>query len=73
MLKWENQPKKNPHCICNIQKIQEYNGNVYLQGDYNYYQCGIEISNAQAEDSGEWSCDLEEYNRGGARNTGAKV
>ena len=44
-----------------------------IQGDYNYYGCGIKISNAQAEDSGEWSCDIEEYNRGGERNTGAKV
>ncbi len=44
-----------------------------IQGDYNYYGCGIKISNAQAEDSGEWSCDIEEYNRGGVRNTGAKV
>ena len=44
-----------------------------LQGRYDYYECGVEIRNAGPEDTGEWSCDLEEYIRGGERGQGAKV
>jgi hypothetical protein len=36
---------------------------IGLQGDYNQHQCGVTISDASPEDSGEWSCEMEEYNR----------
>ena len=32
-----------------------------LQGRYDYYEGGIELSAADAEDDGEWSCEFEDY------------
>ena len=57
----------------NLQKEFIKIRNLFVQGQYSQYQCGVKISDARAEDSGEWSCDLEEYNRGATRNYGAKV
>ena len=34
-----------------------------LQGVYNQYECGVKISNAGPEDSGEWTCNMEEFTR----------
>ena len=41
-----------------------------LQGRYNYYECGLEISDARAEDQGEWSCEIESYVKNGNRGDG---
>ena len=41
-----------------------------MQGRYNYYECGLEISDARAEDQGEWSCEIESYVKNGQRGDG---
>ena len=43
---------------------------IYVQGDYNNYECGLEISGAEAGDDGEWSCDIESYVRRYRRQRG---
>ena len=43
---------------------------IYVQGDYNNYECGLEISGAEAGDDGEWSCDIESYVKYGKRGDG---
>ena len=43
---------------------------IYVQGDYNNYECGLEISGAEAADDGEWSCDIESYVKYGKRGDG---
>ena len=44
-----------------------------LQGDYNNYECGLDISAAQAEDTGDWTCEFESYVKGGKRGDGYKA
>ena len=46
-----------------------------MQGTYNNYQCGLKISGAQAEDAGDWTCEIESYVKNGKRGDGytAKV
>ena len=44
-----------------------------MQGRYNYYECGLEVSDARAEDQGEWSCEMESYVRGGRKGDGYKA
>ena len=41
-----------------------------LQGDYNQYECGLTISEARAEDDGEWTCEFESYVKNGKRGDG---
>ena len=41
-----------------------------MQGRYNYYECGLEVSDARAEDQGEWSCEIESYVKNGQRGDG---
>ena len=49
--------------------------NFTLQGRYDRYECGLEITDAQAEDQGDWSCEMETYVKGGRKGDGftAKV
>ena len=46
-----------------------------LQGNYNNHECGLEIAAAQAEDDGDWACEVESYLKNGQRGDGeiAKV
>ena len=46
-----------------------------VQGSYNSYECGLEITAAQAEDVGDWACEVESYVKNGQRGDGeiAKV
>ena len=41
-----------------------------MQGSYDSYECGLEISAAQAEDEGDWACELESYVKAGLRGDG---
>ena len=41
-----------------------------MQGSYNNYECGLAISDAEAEDDGDWSCEFESYVRNGKRGDG---
>jgi len=34
---------------------------VSFAGDYNQHQCGITVTNAQMEDTGIWTCEVEQY------------
>ena len=43
---------------------------IYFQGSYDSYECGLEISEAEAADDGEWSCDIESYVKYGKRGDG---
>ena len=47
--------------------------NIQLQGDYNNYECGLDISAAQAEDTGDWTCEFESYVKGRKRGDGYKA
>ena len=38
-----------------------------FQGDYNNYECGLEISDADAEDNGDWTCEFEYWDKAGVR------
>ena len=42
----------------------------HFQGSYDNYECGLEISNADAADEGKWSCDIESYVKYGKRGDG---
>ena len=44
-----------------------------LQGSYNSYECGLEITAAQAEDDGDWACEVESYLKNGQRGDGEIV
>ena len=48
---------------------------LHFQGRYNYYEGGIKLSGADAEDDGEWSCEFESWDSNGVRGDGeiAKV
>jgi hypothetical protein len=37
--------------------------NTDVQGEYEKHECGLTISDAAPSDSGEWSCEVEEYIR----------
>ena len=41
-----------------------------MQGSYNNYECGLAISDAEAADDGDWSCEFESYVRNGKRGDG---
>ena len=41
-----------------------------MQGRYNQHECGLEITAAQAEDDGDWTCQVESYVRDGRRGEG---
>ena len=41
-----------------------------MQGSYNNYECGLAISDAEAGDDGDWSCEFESYVRNGKRGDG---
>ena len=41
-----------------------------FQGTYKNYECGIEVSNADAEDDGEWTCEIESWVKRGKRGDG---
>ena len=43
------------------------------QGDYDSYECGLEISGADAEDDGDWECEFESYVKNGKRGDGYKA
>ena len=47
--------------------------NIQLQGDYNNYECGLDISTAEAEDTGDWTCEFESYVKGRKRGDGYKA
>ena len=34
-----------------------------FRGEYDRYECGLEITSASLADTGEWSCDIESYER----------
>merc|ERR1712218_298444 len=42
-------------------------------GDYDNYQCSIELKFVTPDDQGEWSCEIEEYNSGRTRGYGYNV
>ena len=44
--------------------------NIFAQGSYNNYECGLAISDAEAADDGDWSCEFESYVRNGKRGDG---
>ena len=44
-----------------------------MQGSYNSYECGLEITAAQAEDDGDWACEVESYLKNGQRGDGEIV
>ena len=37
------------------------NDRIEFVGNYNEYDCSIELSNLSVSDAGEWTCDLESY------------
>ena len=37
------------------------NDRIKFVGNYNDYDCSIELSNLSLSDAGEWTCDLESY------------
>ena len=37
------------------------NDRIQFVGNYNKYDCSIELSNLTLSDAGEWTCDLESY------------
>ena len=41
-----------------------------VQGDYNKNECGLSVSEARAEDAGEWTCEFESYVKNGKRGDG---
>ena len=43
---------------------------MIFQGTYKSYECGIEVSNADAEDDGEWTCEIESWVKRGKRGDG---
>ena len=43
---------------------------MIFQGTYKNYECGIEVSNADAEDDGEWTCEIESWVKRGKRGDG---
>ena len=42
----------------------------YFQGDYLNHECGLNVSEARAEDAGEWTCEFESYVKNGKRGDG---
>lgn len=52
---------------CDLEERAEFNG------VYNDKECGMTIKNVQPEDSGIWSCHIEEYVFLGARGSGNQV
>ena len=41
-----------------------------VQGVYNNYECGLSVSEARAEDAGEWTCEFESYVDGDGKRGG---
>lgn len=37
---------------------------INMVGDYNKYECGIQVTSVVEEDSGQWECEMEEYRLG---------
>ena len=46
-----------------INDCNDFDGMYDYLGDYNNHKCGIRIYNMNPDESGEWRCDLESYNR----------
>ena len=46
---------------------KDYNERAEYMGDYDNYQCAIELKFVTPDDQGEWSCEIEEYNSGRTR------
>ena len=42
-------------------------------GDYDNYECAIELTNISLEDAGKWTCEIESYYAGRYRGYGYKV
>merc|ERR1711934_310778 len=51
-------------------ECDDFAGRVEFRGSYNSYECGLEISEAEAADDGEWSCDIESYVKSEKRGDG---
>merc|ERR1712117_383429 len=67
-FQWKSGPNNVTVNQCDFEGRYEY------LGDYDNYKCGIRIYHTMTEDSGEWKCDLEEYNRAETvRGYGEKV
>merc|ERR1712083_459743 len=54
-------------------ECDSFAGRSKFQGIYKSSECGIVITNATGEDTGEWTCEIEEYWSGKTRNYGSKV
>merc|ERR1719431_1400931 len=74
---------KHDSSICDIEwkytpynvtmgECSDYEDRVEFRGNYDKSECGLKFSEAKAEDTGDWTCEFEEYNKGGNRGDGAK-
>lgn len=48
----------------------DFNDKIRYVGDYNNYNCAIELKNVTPEDAGEWTCEMESYHAGRYRGYG---
>merc|ERR1719328_102930 len=61
--------KREPYNVT-MGECSDFAGRVEFRGSYDSYECGLEISEAEAADDGEWSCDIESYVKYGKRGDG---
>ena len=67
-FEWQREPWN-----VTVLECDDYEGRYRWYGDYNYYECGLELTGASLEDAGEWSCSFESYHRGQYRGYGYRA
>merc|ERR1719208_364301 len=62
--------KREPYNVT-MGECSNYEGRVEFRGDYNNYECGLKITESKAEDSGDWTCEFEQYAKALVRGDGS--
>ena len=55
-LQWESAPDN-----VTVNNCDDFSGRFEYLGDYDNYRCGIRIHDVRPDESGEWTCRLDDY------------
>ena len=59
--------------VTQLNCTEDYEFRAEFVGDYNNYECAMELSNVKLEDAGKWTCEVESYYAGRYRGYGYQV
>ena len=64
---------KKPEWNVTVLNCSDFSGRFRYAGDFNNYVCAVTIDDIRADESGEWTVELENYYNGYTRNYGYKT